>query len=101
MASTEINNYISKRYDRWLDYAIYHCNRNGMADEAVDVLNEVLLSLLQKSDTMLRQLLSAKKKDYTDLDFFVLKMIKLNITSSTSPYQSKLQEFNFRGEYRL
>ena len=89
MASTEINNYISKRYDRWLDYAIYHCNRNGMADEAVDVLNEVLLSLLQKSDTMLRQLLSAKKKDYTDLDFFVLKMIKLNITSSTSPYQSK------------
>ncbi len=89
MASTEINNYISKRYDRWLDYAIYHCNRNGMADEAVDVLNEVLLSLLQKSDIMLRQLLSAKKKDYTDLDFFVLKMIKLNITSSTSPYQSK------------
>jgi hypothetical protein len=59
------------------------------------------LSLLQKSDTMLRQLLSVKKKDYTDLDFFVLKMIKLNITSSTSPYQSKLQEFTFRGEYRL
>ncbi len=89
MSSTAVNNYIAKRYDRWLDYASYHCSLVGISDEAHDVLNEVLCSLLQKSDRLLEKLLSTKKNGYTELDFFVLRMIKLNVTSPTSPYQSK------------
>lgn len=89
MASTEINNYIEKRYGRWLEYTTYHCSRNGIKDEANDVLNEVLCSLLQKNEKFLNRLLDTKKNGYTELDFFVLRMIKLNVTSSTSPYQSK------------
>ena len=89
MSSTAVNNYIAKRYDRWLDYASYHCGLVGISDEAHDVLNEVLCSLLQKSDRLLEKLLSTKKNGYTELDFFVLRMIKLNVTSPTSPYQSK------------
>lgn len=89
MSSTAVNNYIAKRYDRWLDYASYHCGLVGISDEAHDVLNEVLFSLLQKSDRLLEKLLSTKKNGYTELDFFVLRMIKLNVTSPTSPYQSK------------
>lgn len=60
-----------------------------MPEEACDVLNEVLCSLLQKDNSKLEQLLSIKKNGYTELDFFVLKMIKLNATSDTSPYRSK------------
>lgn len=89
MSEPEINNYIAKRYARWLDYAIYHCGLVGIPDEANDVLNEVLCSLLAKNKKYLLGMLHSKKNGYTELDFFVLKMIKLNVTSPTSPYQSK------------
>lgn len=89
MASEEINKYINKRYDRWLDYAKYHCSRAGMADEAIDVLNEVLCNLLQKSSIKLTQLYNKKSGQYTELDYFVLRMIKLNATSDTAPYRHK------------
>lgn len=85
----QIDNYIKKRYERWLDYSTYHCTAAGMPTESVDVLNEVLLSLLQKSEEKLLSLLNAKKNQYTELDFYVLRMIKLNATSDTSPYRAK------------
>ena len=89
MISQKIERYITKRYDRWLDYAVYHCTHAGIADEAIDVLNEVLLSLVRKENAELERLFDAKKNGYTELDFFVLRMIKLNATSDTSPYRSK------------
>lgn len=89
MSETEINIYIAKRYARWLDYATYHCGIVGISDEAYDVLNEVLCSLLTKDSQYLLRMLHTKKNGYTELDFFVLKMIKLNVTSPTSPYQNK------------
>lgn len=89
MASTKIDNYISKRYERWLDYASYHCTQAGIPDESHDVLNEVLCSLLQKDSHKLEFMLDAKKNGYTELDFFVLRMIKLNATSNTSPYRNR------------
>ena len=89
MASKEINKYIKNRYDRWLDYSNYHCGCAGISGESVDVLNEVLYSLLQKCDEVLDKLYNAKQGQYTELDFYVLRMIKLNATSPTSPYQSK------------
>ena len=89
MISTQVRQYINKRYDRWLDYAVYHCAHAGLADEAMDVLNEVLLSLCRKKNDDLERMLCARKNGYTELDFFVLRMIKLNATSDTSPYRSK------------
>ena len=89
MASEAVNNYITKRYERWLDYSLYHCGLAGTSDEATDVLNEVICSLLQKKSRLLDKLLETKRNGYTELDFFVLKMIKLNATSPTSPYRSK------------
>lgn len=85
----EVKDYIEKRYQGFLDYSEYHCSCAGIADEAVDVLNEVLCSLLQKSSKKLNNLLSKQKGEYTQLDFYVLRMIKLNVTSPTSPYQHK------------
>lgn len=89
MASAAVNNYITKRYERWLDYSSYHCNLAGIPDETTDVLNEVLCSLLQKDGAELERLIESKKDGYTELDFFVLRMIKLNACSLTSPYRSR------------
>ncbi len=89
METDIINSYITIRYDRWLDYSKYHCSLACMPDEAVDVLNEVLAMLLEKEPTYLLQLYEARKGRYRELDFFVLQMIKLNITSVTSPYRHK------------
>lgn len=89
MASAEVNNYIGKRYEKWLDYSLYHCSLSGIPDEANDVLNEVLYSLLQKKDNLLNKLFQTKSNGYTELDFFVLKMIRLNASSPTSQYRSR------------
>lgn len=87
MASRKVNDYINKRYDRWLDYAKYHCEQAAMRDEYADVLNEVLYMLLQKNDAYLDQLYDAERGTNRELDYYVLKMIRLNIQSPTSPYQ--------------
>lgn len=92
MANQIINKYISDAYDRWLDYARYHCSHASIDDEALDVLNEVLAMLIEKCDTNeahILKLYDRKKGKYRELDFFILQMIKLNIQSPTSPYRHK------------
>lgn len=100
MANQIINRYISERYERWLDYARYHCSHVHMDDEAIDVLNEVLAMLIEKCDTNqehIIQLYESKKGKYRELDFFVLQMIKLNIQSPTSPYRHKYKSLPVDG----
>lgn len=89
MASEAVNKYIEKRYERWLDYAKYHTSLAGIGDEARDVLNEVLAMLLEKSEAETERMLNSKQGKYTELDFYILQMIKLNATSDTSPYRHK------------
>lgn len=92
MANQIINKYISEAYDRWLDYAVYHCSHANMFDEAIDVLNEVLAMLIEKcnaNESHILKLYESKKGQYRELDFFILQMIKLNIQSPTSPYRHK------------
>ena len=36
MASALVEKYIGRRYERWLDYAVYHCGLAGIPDEAND-----------------------------------------------------------------
>mgnify|MGYP000120361103 CR=1 FL=1 len=90
MASEAVNNYITKRYERWLDYSLYHCGLAGIPDEATDVLNEVICSLLQKKNRLLDKLLETRKNGYTELDFFVLKMIKLKPILRFTLYMNRL-----------
>lgn len=89
MANDMLNRYIEKRYERWLDYAKYHTSLAGIGDEARDVLNEVLAMLLEKPEAETERMLNSKQGKYTELDFYVLQMIKLNATSETSPYRYK------------
>ena len=88
---SDVKTYINQRYPRYLDYAVYHCTCAGIGDEASDVLNEVLCNLFSKPIEKLQRLYEQKstKCSYTELDFFILRMIKLNATSNTAPYRAK------------
>lgn len=72
-----------------MDYASYHCSCAGMAGEEVDLLNEVMISLLEKPEEQLLGLYNKKHEQYRELDYFVLRMIKMNATSDTAPYRHK------------
>ena len=82
-----IKNYISKRYDRWLDYSTYHCTIQNMTDEAVDVLNEVLECVLNKGWEFIENLYLKKKGQYRELDYYILRLILVNTSSATAPYR--------------
>jgi len=84
-----VRRYVSSRYPRLLDYSAYHCSIAGMADEAADVLDEVILDLLQKDEQKVIRMMTSRKGKYTELDFYVLRMINLSVHSATSPYQSR------------
>lgn len=88
-----LREYITVRYERWLDYSRYMCSKANLEGQEVDVLDEVLLSVLQKDEQQLIGLYSKKKvqngQALTELDFFILRMLNLNITSETSPYRHK------------
>jgi len=85
----EISKYINSRYRRWLDYAKYHASMAGIPDQDNDVLHVVLVSLLDKNQDKINELFDKKSGQYTELDYYVLKMIKLNCHSMTSPYRHK------------
>ncbi len=84
-----VNNYIGRRYARWLNYANYRCARTEMAGEGADVLNEVLLALLEKPLYRMERLLDTPQGSLRALDLYVLKMIRRNTSSATSPYRCR------------
>jgi hypothetical protein len=86
----EINNYIEKRYERWLEFSKYECAKAGIPDETVDVVNEVIIQLSKKDEDLLRLCRTPSKCGrYKELDVLVLRMVYLNIFSPTAPYQFK------------
>lgn len=91
--SETIRKYISVRYEHWLDYSKYKCSKQNMEGQENDVLDDVLLNVLQKDEQQLIGLYTRKKVqkgvEYSELDFFILRMLDLNITSETSPYRHK------------
>lgn len=93
-----ITRYINERYQRWLDYAKYHCELAKIPDQAGDVLNEVLINVLSKNEKKLIGLYERRKQRlknreiYRELDYYILQMIKLNTHSKTSPYQYRYRQ---------
>jgi len=70
-----------------LDYADYHTSLAGLDQQGPDVLHEVIISILEKDEKMVMELYNRKKKGLRELDFYMLRMIKLNCHSMTSPYR--------------
>ena len=88
-----IRDYISIRYERWLDYSKYKCSLQKMDEFAIELLDEVLLNLLQRDEQFLLKLYNKKKIhkeiEYRELDFFILRAINLNVSSDTAPFRHK------------
>jgi hypothetical protein len=89
----DVRDYINNRYEYWHDYAKYHCEKAGMQDESRDVLNETLCDLLEKKADLIDDLYKKKRGTNTELDYYVLRVMKLSITSKTSAYQYKYNRF--------
>jgi hypothetical protein len=87
-------NYISKRYENWLDYSRFHCKKNNLEGEERDVLNEVLENVWGKDHNKLFKLFQQKKKNGTGLDFYVLNIIRVYIKMPTGPYRWKYHTRN-------
>ncbi len=87
----KLDSYISKRWKYWLQYSQFRCQQGGIPDEAEDVLQEVILSLISKNKREYLLELQSRDTDNgtTELDAFVLRMVHLNATSDTAPYRSK------------
>lgn len=89
----EIMAYIEYRFPNWHDYAAYHARVNGFSDYADDLLNDIILDLLNKPEDKINTMFSKKTKKIvnnlptTDLDRFVLRMIKVNAVSKTAPFR--------------
>ena len=56
MVSKKLDDHITKSYQRWLDYARYHAKLAHIADQAEDILNTVMMSLLEKTPEKLTAL---------------------------------------------
>lgn len=84
----DVRRYITKRYPRLLDYAKYHSELAKWSEEGVDVLHEAILSTLLLPEEKLLSLFNKKKRDQnlTELDFYLLRIIKLSCHSVNSPY---------------
>ncbi len=89
MASEALNKYIEKRYDRWLDLANYCCNISELPGEGRDVLNEVLAGICENPSDKIERMMEKKSGAYTELDWYIMRSIRLNATSDTAPYRHK------------
>jgi hypothetical protein len=88
-----ISNYINFRYPNWHDYAKYIASQQHFEGWEDDLLNDVLIDLLKNPEERLLSLIEKKTrkivngKPTTELDKFVLTMLKINGTSKTAPFR--------------
>ena len=86
-----LDTYIAKRWKYWLQYSQFRCQQGGIASDAEDVLQEVVLSLMTKNTREYLLELQSRKTDNgtNELDALLLRMVDLNATSDTSRYRYK------------
>ncbi|MFV0365195.1 MAG: hypothetical protein ACK5JS_01665 [Mangrovibacterium sp.] len=104
MRKLEIIFYLEERYPHWLAYTAFHCKRVDFADVACDLLHDMLEKLLTVNRVLLEKYYYAIDDDGVRvLHKYVLKMIKLNLYSPTSPYQRgiKAQRLELLTETKL
>jgi hypothetical protein len=95
----EVKQYMNGRYSHWLDYAKYHCARAGIADEAYDVLNEVLCAYLSYPHDRLTELCNERKDGLRRLDWSILSAIGTSVWKATSGYQCRYHREKYIAKY--
>lgn len=78
--NTTLNEYVTRYYVRWLDYANYLCNAHGLRQEdAYDIFSESLLALLTKSAEVIDGLLACEGQGEKKLFYYTRKIILNNV----------------------
>ena len=85
--SPDLNTFITTNYPRWVKYAAYHIRLSRLPIDPAEVVNDVLCTLLVRDVLKLERLMKSRIKDVTELDFFVLRIIKVSIYSPRSPFR--------------
>lgn len=80
----KLDGYISKAYDRWVDYAKCHVRISKLQIAPEEVVNDVLCVLLERDAEKMERLMNISGNGGTELDFFVMRVIKINIYSPRS-----------------
>jgi len=95
--STNIRRYIAFRYDNWRDYAEYMSREHGFNGWGEDLLNDIVAELLAPAkEQKIAELLSRETAEIlngrktTELDKFVLQMLKINACSPTAPFRKNV-----------
>lgn len=105
MTSEKLNIYISEAYNRLLDFANYHCERQRLYGLEYDLLNHVLMRILERMEKQegyrnkVHQMLESKKGDWTEFDFHILSIIKFNAESDTAPFKREYDLYKPVGTY--
>ena len=85
--SNNLDNFITTHYPQWVEYATYHVRYSRLPIDPAEVVNDVLCTLLERDVSKLEHLMNARNKDGTELDFFVIRIIKISIHSPRSPFR--------------
>lgn len=86
-----IEKHIAENYKKWLDYARFFSQQGGIKDEAEDVLQEVIIMVMAKGEPFILKLIkkAGQKSCKTQLDAYVLRLLKMNAISDTAPYRNR------------
>lgn len=84
---SDLNNFITTHYPQWVEYASWHIRHSRLLIDPAEVVNDILCTLLERDRQKLKRLMNARNKDGTELDFFVMRIIKISIHSPRSPFR--------------
>jgi len=88
-----ITAYIGFRYPNWMDYARHQCRVQHLEGWECDLMNDIIADLMRKPESKLADLMSRETRKIvngratTELDKFVLKMIKVNAGSRFASFR--------------
>jgi len=89
--SLDLNDYIEKNYGKFLDYANFHAEKNGLTGSGEEILQFVLEIVLVDMDrSKVLSMLNKKYGNYNELHAYILGMIKINAFSPRSDFRRKI-----------
>lgn len=91
--SAIISAYITFRYPNWMDYSRHQCKVQHLEGWADDLMNDIIADLLRKPEDKIEGMISRETRKIvngrptTELDKFVLTMIKVNASSHFASFR--------------
>lgn len=71
--------YIDEHYRRWMDFAAYHCSKAGKRADLYQLMSDIQNEVLSLKTVTIARLMHTASGNFTELDFFVLRLIRARI----------------------